>query len=1237
MGNAAAVPRQGGVPSLDELGGYYRPAVKRKDELNTKMDWLGKAVLDQADKMEKVLDKRADKDRDLHALGGPRADSARSSFAFGGFYKVQSRLPSTTASHKSATGSQRSLVSQSSRFRSTSAPSSSKSITVSPSMGTSGRFSQRPATAELTTRRPGTTDQLLRPSTAAASRTTQPSQGGRPSTATVGSGRSRASMSRGGLSSSVDTAWGMAGRSSVNFSASGSIKSTNSAAGRLNQSKLKSNALIQQQQQLQQEAQLHWRERVARAKRRLYLYLRGYMALVSILKRKRRGYADHLTVELLPVFMTNALGDSAYKFGEHLMNCGGLVELGPQTRSKLTALKGGRLWLQRAKIKKEVLESDGTGEEAAASPPSEPISVPTPPATSPKGKRLATARIRTRAAARVSSSENSMLTVQAAVLDKSRAELTATVRQKSIRRRVSDAGSKYTAEIEVLRQLTAAYLSRGPPIVKVIGRKEKADVDNMVKGEQLNLQILANRANAKWVEAQLPYAAGGAGGKGWFPPTVLDPKMLQAGGVDIDMYKKVGPELLREGKLAFQLIYLGEEQVTVADDAGAEGTEPLIKSDLWSIIAKVFPHKVPAGNRIVGLTMLDRRMLQLICEVEKLSGKHALDRLTVLLCVDSVSTAWVSEQMRHRQHWGLKPEQIYVVSIARFPGLMWENQTKTFMVTYNHQFPYLPAGSGFAMLSLGWASTAFTVTAEGSRYYVAGSVLQMLSKLKVEYIHSSMMCDTEMLSPANPLMEPTFMGPAIYGMDVKGAGMAMQAMHGKNDSLTRQHNSLILSPDPGQPFSCSIPFLDLQTPATRPLLIAAVKQANVWSCTNRYLFQLSYLMDMMTGPNSFHPDIEVITPCAYVSLDMADLTSTGPKLGRCIAVAGRVRGPDPKTKVCSKEWLRDYGSYLITQDNQPSFRGRVAALSSAVNNPPPTTITTTEMGASAKSARVLLFVKDNHSSKLAFRLACMLLRQPGDSLTLVHVTTARTPVEVAKELVESFVNLSAEHMIRRRVVVQVDKLAETLIAEVETLRPDLVVMGSEVLGSAGGALASSTIRYGKDSLPLSHLGGSTSICMAVAKAALDVPLLVVKANSAGELFTAPDDPSVLTAIKAMVEVQTSSLPMLSWLCSRLTSTRDKMLLVRPHGLEPDGRESVQTQRMMTTFANEAVAHGFGTGKRAMMEGAEGLPSLVQQDKVDLLAILAPNARVTPPQILEVLKHAKTNVLVWRPSRTADIL
>ena len=41
----------------------------------------------------------------------------------------------------------------------------------------------------------------------------------------------------------------------------------------------------------------------------------------------------------------------------------------------------------------------------------------------------------------------------------------------------------------------------------------------------------------------------------------------------------------------------------------------------------------------------------------------------------------------------------------------------------------------------------------------------------------------------------------------------------------------------------------------------------------RYLFQTSHLMELLQGPNSFHPDVEIHVPCAYLTFHMTDLTS----------------------------------------------------------------------------------------------------------------------------------------------------------------------------------------------------------------------------------------------------------------------------------------------------------------------------------------------------------------------------
>lgn len=138
-----------------------------------------------------------------------------------------------------------------------------------------------------------------------------------------------------------------------------------------------------------------------------------------------------------------------------------------------------------------------------------------------------------------------------------------------------------------------------------------------MRAEQVNLQMMANKACARWVEAHQEAAKSAAalqqqppttslsslvtaasslaaagqqtqggqkgsssssgapptaavvavaaavpkGPPGWGPPTVLDPKVLRAGGVDMEMYTQVAGGLAAEGQVALMMIYMGEEQV----------------------------------------------------------------------------------------------------------------------------------------------------------------------------------------------------------------------------------------------------------------------------------------------------------------------------------------------------------------------------------------------------------------------------------------------------------------------------------------------------------------------------------------------------------------------------------------------------------------------------------------------------------------------------------------------------
>ena len=90
--------------------------------------------------------------------------------------------------------------------------------------------------------------------------------------------------------------------------------------------------------------------------------------------------------------------------------------------------------------------------------------------------------------------------------------------------------------------------------------------------------------------------------------------------------------------------------------------------------------------------------------VEKISKTaHALANLHLIICVDGESTDFVTQQITLRCHWGLNPLNVLVVSIACFPGMIWDANAKKIALQYlSDDVPYISAGSGFALLSMAW-------------------------------------------------------------------------------------------------------------------------------------------------------------------------------------------------------------------------------------------------------------------------------------------------------------------------------------------------------------------------------------------------------------------------------------------------------------------------------------------------------------------------------------------------------
>lgn len=213
------------------------------------------------------------------------------------------------------------------------------------------------------------------------------------------------------------------------------------------------------------------------------------------------------------------------------------------------------------------------------------------------------------------------------------------------------------------------------------------------------MQMHVNRANAKWVEAH-----------SWTEPHIYDPAALVVGRADIKIYKHLLLEMLSEGKVLSAnlhipcLIFICQVALQLIDsDVRAEALhessdlnlQPVLSFDPWEKIVSHFPWKVekstalqtmtffefstdffcaqaPDRGRLQGLSILSRRLLQIIVDVQNLGGTTAVGRLKVVLCVDSGQDSYVKELLIQRDFFGLSRENVLIITIPRFQGMHYD-------------------------------------------------------------------------------------------------------------------------------------------------------------------------------------------------------------------------------------------------------------------------------------------------------------------------------------------------------------------------------------------------------------------------------------------------------------------------------------------------------------------------------------------------------------------------------------
>eukprot|EP00198_Chlamydomonas_reinhardtii_P009163 XP_001698500.1 predicted protein [Chlamydomonas reinhardtii] len=249
------------------------------------------------------------------------------------------------------------------------------------------------------------------------------------------------------------------------------------------------------------------------------------------------------------------------------------------------------------------------------------------------------------------------------------------------------------------------------------------------------LQMYCNRANGRWVEAQ-----------GWALPYVHE-MVMPAVRRQVERYKEVVMKDLRAGKLAVQ--------IHVDDDvlhSSRLGPVSLWGADPWALLALTHPARTEATGHLVGLGLGVRQLLALATAVEAMAGHEALMRFPVVIACHEGQVDAVVKDLSSRRLCRFHPDNLIVIVQQRAPGHTFDRERRSFVVA--REAPLRPAGSGYALLALGWAgSDAFRLGGPDftERRPLSQSSLDIFTERGVEWLSSWRLRDLVHYSPESCL------------------------------------------------------------------------------------------------------------------------------------------------------------------------------------------------------------------------------------------------------------------------------------------------------------------------------------------------------------------------------------------------------------------------------------------------------------------------------------------------------
>ena len=139
-------------------------------------------------------------------------------------------------------------------------------------------------------------------------------------------------------------------------------------------------------------------------------------------------------------------------------------------------------------------------------------------------------------------------------------------------------------------------------------------------------------------ERMATYAAHANAARAWpdgtslEAPYVFSPKREARAKVNPGMYTEEVETLLRNGGYVLQFIDVGETVPVRTDGSDDLVMTPIAHADLWGPVQTYFPHRVPVGDRIEGVSTLGRLIVAAVEQVVAIAGFEAIEKLKARSC-----------------------------------------------------------------------------------------------------------------------------------------------------------------------------------------------------------------------------------------------------------------------------------------------------------------------------------------------------------------------------------------------------------------------------------------------------------------------------------------------------------------------------------------------------------------------------------------------------------------------------